>query len=104
MVLPQLATLWLGNNRISDWESVDALSGLKALQELRLTGNPVAQGAEGEARAEVKQCPQPCARHCISLMHAQNRMADRSVTDQPHLQVRGLFIGITTVPIVNLKA
>ena len=68
-VFPNLATLWLGNNHISGWESVDALLGLQALQELRLSGNPLVKGAERESRAEVKQRPQSCARHYISSMH-----------------------------------
>ena len=52
-MFPALATLWLGNNRISSWRSLDALSALPALRELRLSGNPVLQGPEGEARFEV---------------------------------------------------
>ena len=51
---PKLETLWLGHNCISDWRSVDALSALPALRELRLSGNPVLHGPEGEARYEVR--------------------------------------------------
>lgn len=51
--LPKLATLWLGNNCVSSWQSVDALAALPALHELRLSGNPVLQGPKGEARSEV---------------------------------------------------
>ena len=52
-VFPRLATLWVGSNCIHSWQSVDALSALPALQELRLTGNPVMEGLRGEARSEV---------------------------------------------------
>ena len=69
MIFPHLATLWLGNNHISGWDSVDALSGLEALQELRLSGNPLVQGAEREARPEVKHRPQTRACHYVSLTH-----------------------------------
>ena len=52
-VFPNLATLWLGSNCIHGWQSVDALSALPALHELRLSGNPVMEGPKGEARSEV---------------------------------------------------
>ena len=52
-VFPNLATLWLGSNCIHSWRSVEALSALPALQELRLSGNPVMEGPRGEARSEV---------------------------------------------------
>ena len=77
---------------------MDALSGLTALQELRLSGNPLVEGAEGEARAEVKQRPQSCARHYMRLMYTKNGVGDRDVTHQIHLQVKGLCIGIDRVP------
>ena len=65
---------------------MDALSGLTALQELRLSGNPLIQGAEREARAEVNTHPQSCARHYVSSMHTKNRIADRDVTDQTRVE------------------
>ena len=83
---------------------MDALSGLKALQELRLSGNPLVQGAECEARAEVKQCPQFYPRRCMDLIHTKNSAADRGVTNQTYLQVRGPYIGIDIVPLMDLKA
>lgn len=52
-VFPNLVTLWVGNNSINTWESVDSLAALTALQELRLSGNPVLQGPMGETRFEV---------------------------------------------------
>ncbi len=62
-VFPNLATLWLGSNCIHSWQSVDALSALPALQELRLSGNPVMQGPKGEARSEVRpsEAPEMCS-------------------------------------------
>jgi len=43
----------VGNNSINTWESVDSLAALTAVQELRLSGNPVLQGPMGETRFEV---------------------------------------------------
>ena len=49
----QLQCLNLGNNIITGWAAVDALSGLPALSELRLSGNPLLPAAAPDARYEV---------------------------------------------------
>ena len=64
----KLDTLWLGHNRVCDWQSVDALSALPALRELRLSGNPVLDGPEGEARFEVRIPRTPRAMLLICLL------------------------------------
>jgi len=38
---PQLKVLFLDNNRISDWSSVDALNQISSLRSLRLRWNPI---------------------------------------------------------------
>ena len=49
----RLQSLNLGDNRICNWASVDALAGFPALADVRLTGNPVVPQAEADARYEV---------------------------------------------------
>jgi hypothetical protein len=48
-----LQSLNLGNNRLTDWASVDALSEFPNLSELRLSGNPLLPAAACDARFEV---------------------------------------------------
>lgn len=50
---PSLKTLLVGDNKIRDWSSVDALNSFPLLQEVRLTGNPVAEAVEMSVRYEI---------------------------------------------------
>ena len=54
---PGLKTLLVGDNRLADWASVDAMNALPRLEETRLTGNPIAQdpSARHEMIARVRR-------------------------------------------------
>ncbi|BDA46752.1 Tubulin-specific chaperone E [Coccomyxa sp. Obi] len=49
----QLECLFLGNNRIHSWGSIDALTCFSKLKELRLSGNPLTPSGSKEERFEV---------------------------------------------------
>ena len=56
-----LTTLYLANNRISDWAEVEKLGALPALVDLLLAGNPIMEGAPDAATARamvIKRVPQ----------------------------------------------
>jgi len=54
-----LHVLYASNNKIKDWAEVDRLAGLKHLEDLLLTGNPVCGGDEAGYRAGVlRRLPQ----------------------------------------------
>ncbi len=50
----QLECLFLGNNRIHSWGSIDALTCFSDLKELRLSGNPLTPSSSKEERFEVR--------------------------------------------------
>lgn len=50
----QLECLFLGNNRIHSWGSIDALTYFSNLKELRLSGNPLTPISSKEERFEVR--------------------------------------------------
>ncbi|CAL8471372.1 g10914 [Coccomyxa elongata] len=49
----KLECLFLGNNRIHSWGSIDALTCFSNLKELRLSGNPLTPSSSKEERFEV---------------------------------------------------
>jgi hypothetical protein len=48
-----LTTLYLSNNRISDWAEVEKLAALPALSDLLLLGNPIMDGQPDVATARA---------------------------------------------------
>lgn len=57
----KLATLYVGNNRISDWAEVEKLAALESLRDVLLVGNPIEAGAADNATYRamaIKRVPQ----------------------------------------------
>ena len=56
-----LTTLYLANNKISDWAELEKLAGLPSLVDLLLSGNPIYDSAPDPATARLmvlKRVPQ----------------------------------------------
>jgi hypothetical protein len=49
----RLSALLLGSCSLRGWSAVDALDAFPALRELRLSGNPLLEGAKSGGRFEV---------------------------------------------------
>jgi len=77
---PRLKTLLVGDNRLADWASVDAMNALPRLEETRLTGNPIAQ--DSSARHEIIAR----VRHLTTLNASTVSVAERKDSEIRYLR------------------
>ena len=63
--VPKLRVLYMSNNKVKEWNEVERLAVLPALEELLMVGNPIALDASSQAdyRLEVRHIP-TCSLTC----------------------------------------
>ncbi|KAF0719336.1 Aste57867_1120 [Aphanomyces stellatus] len=90
---PELAVVSLSDNLLAGWSSIDALNGLKALQSLRLTKNPLlAEMSQGESRMLI------VARIQSLLVFNSSEIRPKERQDAEQLYLKRIFHELVCFP------